>query len=260
VIPGFVPSRRARLPAIAVAGLLLGFAAAAETPSASGPPASSPVAAPIPAGTAQRRALYVPALIRWAALAGIPAELADAVAVVESAYEPRAVGSSGEVGLMQVMPATAAMLGFRGGVEALMEPDTNLRYGTQYLAGAWRLSGGDLCWTLARYRAGHGEQRMTPRSVDYCRRAVAHLAWLGSPLAAVAMVPAAPPAPGPAREPVVAAPPPLPPLLRRVEEERQRFQAMRDARLRLVRSEMLASAGSARNGLLQRWPGLRPPP
>ena len=38
------------------------------------------------------------------------------------------------------------------------------------------------------------------------------------------------------------------------------YQAMRDARLRLVRGEMLASAGNARNGLLQRWPGLRPPP
>lgn len=239
------------------AGLLLGLSAAAEALAAPEPPTASPVAVPASAGIAQRRALHLPSLVRLAALAGIPAELADAVAVVESAYEPRAVGSSGEVGLMQVMPATAAMLGFRGAPHELMEPDTNLRYGIQYLAGAWRLSGGDLCWTLARYRAGHGEQRMTPRSVEYCRRALAHLAWLGSPLAAGATAPSVP---APVREaaPAVTAPP-LPPLLRRAEEERQRFQAMRDARLRAVRGEMLASAGRAGQGLLLRWPGLRPP-
>jgi hypothetical protein len=42
---------------------------------------------------------------------GVPLEVADAVAQVESAYNPHAVGTGGEIGLMQVRPTTAAMLG-----------------------------------------------------------------------------------------------------------------------------------------------------
>ena len=34
-----------------------------------------------------------------------------------------------------------------------------------------------------KYRAGHGEERFSERSVEYCRRARAHLASLGAPLA-----------------------------------------------------------------------------
>jgi hypothetical protein len=67
--------------------------------------------------------------------------------------------------------------------EALAEPETNIRYGIEYLAQAWRLSGGDLCQALMKYRTGHREERMTPHSVEYCRRARLHLAAIGSPLA-----------------------------------------------------------------------------
>jgi hypothetical protein len=38
-----------------------------------------------------------------------------------------------------------------------------------------------------KYRAGHGEERMTPLSVEYCRRARGHLAAIGSPLGAGAL-------------------------------------------------------------------------
>jgi hypothetical protein len=33
-----------------------------------------------------------------------------------------------------------------------------------------------------KYRAGHGEERMTPLSVEYCRRVRTHLAAIGSPV------------------------------------------------------------------------------
>ena len=46
-----------------------------------------------------------------------------------------------------------------------------------------RLANGDLCRTLMKYRAGHGQEVMTPRSVNYCNRARNHLAALGAPLA-----------------------------------------------------------------------------
>lgn len=114
---------------------------------------------------------------------GLPADLADAVVHVESNYNPSVVGGVGEVGLMQVRPETAAMLGFRGSAEDLAKPEINIHYGVTYLSKAWRLANGDLCRTLMKYRAGHGEEVMTPRSRSYCNRARNHLAALGSPLA-----------------------------------------------------------------------------
>jgi hypothetical protein len=109
--------------------------------------------------------------------------LADAVATVESAYDAGARGASGEIGLMQVLPSTADMLGFRGDLVQLADPATNIRFGVQYLAGAWVATGGRLCDTLTKYRAGYGATTMSPRSVVYCRRALDYLASINSPLA-----------------------------------------------------------------------------
>ena len=125
---------------------------------------------------------------------GLPADIADAVVQVESNYNPRVIGGVGEVGLMQIRPQTAAMLGFRGSAEDLAKPEVNIHYGVTYLSKAWRLANGDLCRTLMKYRAGHGEEVMTARSVSYCRRAKVHLAELGSPLAEGTVPPAIIPA------------------------------------------------------------------
>jgi soluble lytic murein transglycosylase-like protein len=120
---------------------------------------------------------------------GLPPDIADAVAAVESGYEPGAIGAVGEVGLMQVRPGTAAMLGFKGDLAELAKPDVNVRYGVTYLSEAWRLAGGDLCRALMKYRAGHGEEIMSPLSMIYCGRVRAHLAAAGSPYAAGLSVP-----------------------------------------------------------------------
>jgi len=111
--------------------------------------------------------------------AGMPPELADAVATVESNYNISAIGGVGEIGLMQVLPSTARMLGFDGTLAELAVPETNIRYGVSYLSRAWRISGGDICTTVMKYRAGHGESRFSYRSVDYCVRVRAHLAAHG---------------------------------------------------------------------------------
>ena len=123
---------------------------------------------------------------------GLPADIADAVVYVESSYDPSVVGGVGEIGLMQVRPETAAMLGFRGSAEELTRPETNIHYGVIYLSKAWRLASGDLCRALMKYRAGHGEEIMSPLSVEYCRRARNYLATLGSPfgIGGSAIVPA----------------------------------------------------------------------
>jgi hypothetical protein len=69
---------------------------------------------------------------------------------------------------MQIMPATARMLGFGGTNAELADPQTNIHYGVTYLAQAWRLAGGDICTAGMKYRAGHGETRFSSLSVNYC--------------------------------------------------------------------------------------------
>jgi soluble lytic murein transglycosylase-like protein len=120
---------------------------------------------------------------------GLPPDIADAVAAIESGYDPDAIGGVGEIGLMQVRPGTAAMLGFKGELAELARPDVNIHYGVTYLGEAWRLANGDLCRALMKYRAGHGAEIMTALSMTYCGRARAHLVAAGSPFAAAISVP-----------------------------------------------------------------------
>jgi hypothetical protein len=87
---------------------------------------------------------------------------------VESGYNPGAIGGVGEIGLMQILPSTARMLGFSGSLADLAVPETNIHYGVTYLAAAWRLAGGDMCTAVMKYRAGHGETRFSFLSVNYC--------------------------------------------------------------------------------------------
>jgi soluble lytic murein transglycosylase-like protein len=114
-----------------------------------------------------------------ASRSGLPPDFADAIMEVESAYHPGSLGAAGEIGLMQVMPSTARMLGFEGRLEELATPDVNIHYGVTYLAEAWRLAGGDICTAAMKYRAGHGETRFSYLSVDYCLRVRAALAARG---------------------------------------------------------------------------------
>ena len=132
-----------------------------------------------PSRALKDRSAYLPAIAEEAAASGVPPALVDAVVRIESRYDPTAVGSIGEIGLMQVRPKTAALLGFQGTSAELAEPRTNLRYGVGYLAKAWRLADGDLCRALMKYRAGHGSDKMSALSIEYCRRARQHLAAVG---------------------------------------------------------------------------------
>ncbi len=150
-------------------------AAGEPAPSSASPaPAKPAEAAPLP-GRDSFRAIAR----REAAKRGLPFEMADAVMRVESAYRPEARGAAGEVGLMQVMPPTARMLGFTGTNEELADPETNIALGVRYLAEAWRLADGDICTAAMKYRAGHRETRFSVLSVRYCRNVRTHLASLG---------------------------------------------------------------------------------
>ncbi len=129
------------------------------------------------------RDLYVSKVLEEARAQGVPPALADAVATVESGYNALARGTSGEVGLMQILPNTAAMLGFTGSVSELFVPPTNIHYGVAYLARAWAMSGGSVCRALMKYRAGWGQEGFSPLSISYCARASAYLDSQGIVLA-----------------------------------------------------------------------------
>ncbi|MGL5362232.1 MAG: lytic transglycosylase domain-containing protein [Bosea sp. (in: a-proteobacteria)] len=115
----------------------------------------------------------------------MPAAIADAVMRVESNYNPRAAGAAGEVGLMQVMPPTARMLGHKGTLEELADPETNIRLGVMYLGQAWKLAKGDICTAAMKYRAGHNEKRFSVLSVRYCVNVRTHLASIGYPVTGI---------------------------------------------------------------------------
>jgi soluble lytic murein transglycosylase-like protein len=106
---------------------------------------------------------------------GVPVALAHAVIKVESNYNAKARGRAGEVGLMQIKPSTARMLGYSGSVKGLYDPETNIRWGMKYLAMAQDLGGGKTCGTILKYNAGHAAKRMNPVSKAYCGKVLALL-------------------------------------------------------------------------------------
>lgn len=107
---------------------------------------------------------------RYAARHGVSAALAHAVVGIESGYRADARGRAGEVGLMQIKPATARMLGYSGSVAGLFKPETNIRYGMKYLAMAQKLGDGSTCGTILKYNAGHAAKRMNKVSAAYCAK------------------------------------------------------------------------------------------
>jgi len=113
---------------------------------------------------------YGAIIARHASENGVPVSLAHAVIGIESNYRPDARGSAGEIGLMQIKPATARMMGYRGSAKGLYDPETNIRYGMKYLGMARKLGGGETCATILRYNAGHAAKRMNPVSSAYCRK------------------------------------------------------------------------------------------
>jgi soluble lytic murein transglycosylase-like protein len=152
---------------------------------ASEPPAGPlSIAKPEPAANRADTLSYYRALVaKEAGQQGLAPAIAEAVMAVESGFNPDAIGGAGEIGLMQIMPSTARMLGFSGSNAELAAPETNIHYGVLYLAQAWRLAGGDLCTATMKYRAGHGETRFSYLSVDYCVAVRAKLAARGFPVA-----------------------------------------------------------------------------
>ena len=87
-----------------------------------------------------------------AAKYGVEEALVRAVIRMESGGQTAAVSPKGAMGLMQLMPGTARMLG----VEDPFDPVQNLEGGIKYLSQLSDKYQGDLVKTLAAYNAGPG--------------------------------------------------------------------------------------------------------
>nr|WP_198947897.1 transglycosylase SLT domain-containing protein [Magnetofaba australis] len=78
--------------------------------------------------------------------------LVRAVIRVESSFNPDAESHKGAVGLMQLMPRTAAQYGVRN----RRDPSANVRAGSKHLRKLMLMYNNDLRLTLAAYNAGEG--------------------------------------------------------------------------------------------------------
>ncbi|MEC9466025.1 MAG: transglycosylase SLT domain-containing protein [Myxococcota bacterium] len=104
---------------------------------------------------------YYVSLVRKAARKyGVDQDMAVALARQESAFNPKAVSSAGALGLMQLMPATAAtMMGKSVTADnvdhnRVLKPQTNAHLGCRYLSKMIRAFGGTVEYALAAYNAG----------------------------------------------------------------------------------------------------------
>ena len=91
---------------------------------------------------------------KYAAENGVPEALVRRVIKRESGGNPRVV-SRGNYGLMQIKLAPARALGYGGGAAGLLDADTNMNYAVKYLAGAYRVAGGNSDRAVHYYAAGY---------------------------------------------------------------------------------------------------------
>jgi soluble lytic murein transglycosylase-like protein len=99
---------------------------------------------------------------------GVPSELVHAIIEVESAWNPYAVSSKGAVGVMQLMPRTAAAFGVRNRFQI----EDNVAGGVAYLSRLWLRFRGDLRLVTAAYFAGEeriSRSRLSYSSPEVCR-------------------------------------------------------------------------------------------
>lgn len=118
-----------------------------------------------------RRAVHFETVAAIACEFGIPTALLDAIIAQESGYKSWAVSSAGAVGMMQIMPGTARLLG----LALPFDPIANMRAGARYLRQQLdRFGRVDLA--LAAYNAGPERRSLRdgyiptiPQTLDYVR-------------------------------------------------------------------------------------------
>ena len=97
-----------------------------------------------------RRSAVEPLVQRAAAAHGIHPALLKAIIEVESGFNAQALSPKGAVGLMQVMPGTAARYGHFN----LYSPEQNIDVGARYLRDLLAMFDGNVRLAVAAYNAG----------------------------------------------------------------------------------------------------------
>lgn len=110
---------------------------------------------------------------------GVPADTLKAICERESSWNPKAVGSVGEIGLCQLRPQTVALMkgaAWRRDLKEeeriklieseLFDPRVNLAWAAQYLRWMMREAKGDITLAIAAYNAGPGVIRYVNRVKD----------------------------------------------------------------------------------------------
>lgn len=91
---------------------------------------------------------------KYAAEYQMPASLIHRIIKRESGYNPGARNGP-YLGLMQILPQTAATMGHRGPPSELLDAETNLKYAGKYLRGAWLVSDGSEDRAVMWYSKGY---------------------------------------------------------------------------------------------------------
>ena len=104
---------------------------------------------------------WSPNIQRWGALIykmayinGLDPDFVAAIVSAESSGRPDGVSEQGAVGLMGVMPRGRPGLELRPTAEELLDPNLNMRWGTNILVDILQQTGGDIAAALSAYNAG----------------------------------------------------------------------------------------------------------
>jgi len=140
---------------------------------------------PVRGFSLETRTRYSRQIQTAAGAASVDPALIHAVISAESAYNATARSPAGAVGLMQLMPGTAA----RYNVTNRLDPDQNIRAGTRYLGDLLLLFDNDLPLALAAYNAGENAvlrygNRLPPyrETREYVPRVIAYYKRYRAPL------------------------------------------------------------------------------
>jgi len=90
----------------------------------------------------------------WADYYEVPRALVHRQIIRESTHRPWAINRP-YYGLMQILPATARSMGFKGQPKDLLDADTNLEFAVKYLRGAWLISDGSFDMAVKHYSRGY---------------------------------------------------------------------------------------------------------
>lgn len=110
---------------------------------------------------AKNKKKFSPLIAKAASKYQVDAKLLHAVIQTESAYNEKAISSAGAVGLMQLMPATAA----RYGVSNRKNATQNIDGGAHYLKDLFKMFNSNLKLVLASYNAGEGAVKKYHNSI-----------------------------------------------------------------------------------------------